>query len=482
MNEKKLDKRTKWSYCVGATGRDMAYTLVSMFLLTYIQYTMMLTVAQFAAISAIVVVCLLWDAVNDPLMGIIIENARLKSGKFKPWILLGVILNCIVIVCLFTVRPVGWGFVIFFGIGYLLWGMTYTMNDIAYWGMLPSLSSDPKERNMLVTIQGIFICIGQFSVAGLLPDMVAGQAVMAYRIAAIVISSCFLGFQLLTFFGVKERPRQENKEVLSLKDMFGIFFRNDQLVAIGIACLLFQVGNGLLIMIGMNFFYFEFGYSVGGTLVFWFTVMYGLGTLLSEAGFAFIASHLSRAKIIAVSTGLTILGYLLLLSVGYVLPKNEILINAIGFMIFFAQGLFNMTMIVMLNNTIEYDEVRYNERHDSIISAVRSFATKLASAIDQGAVALILIISGIYAVSQNISNLEREAGAGVITSEQVIEGADRFIETATAMQRLVLRIGIASVPVIAIGAAFIIIKRKYVIDEKKYDELVKEIEERKSKT
>ena len=151
-------------------------------------------------------------------------------------------------------------------------------------------------------------------------------------------------------------------------------------------------------------------------------------------------------------------------------------------MIFFAQGLFNMTMIVMLNNTIEYDEVRYNERHDSIISAVRSFATKLASAIDQGAVALILIISGIYAVSQNISNLEREAGAGVITSEQVIEGADRFIETATAMQRLVLRIGIASVPVIAIGAAFIIIKRKYVIDEKKYDELVKEIEERKSKT
>ena len=81
---------------------------------------------------------------------------------------------------------------------------------------------------------------------------------------------------------------------------------------------------------------------------------------------------------------------------------------------------------------------------------------------------------------QSWTAIEREAGAGIITSEAAIEGADRFIETATAMQRLVLRIGIASVPVIAIGAAFIIIKRKYSIDEKKYDELVKEIESRKT--
>ena len=479
MGTGKLDKKTKWSYCVGATGRDMAYTLVSMFLLTYIQYTMKLTVAQFATISAIVVVCLLWDAVNDPLMGIIIENARLKSGKFKPWILLGVILNALVIVGLFTIRPEGWGFVAFFGIGYLLWGMTYTMNDIAYWGLLPALSSDPKERNVLVTIQGIFICIGQFSVAGLLPDMVAGNAVKAYRVAAIVIASCFLCFQLLTCFGVKEPKRQENKEVLSLKDMYKIFLRNDQLVAIGIACLLFQIGNNLLIMIGMNFFYFEFGYSMGGNLVFWFTVMYGLGTLVSEAGFASIAAKLSRAKIIAASTALVVLGYVLFLSVGYVLPKNVILINAIGFMIFFAQGLFNMTMIVMLNNTIEYDEFRFGERHDSIISAVRSFATKLASAIDQGVVALILIVSGIYVISQNISELEIKAGIGEITKDAAIVSADGFIATATAVQRFILRMGIAAVPIIAIVIAFVIIKKKYIIDEKKYSELVEEISKKK---
>lgn len=475
----KLDNRTKWTYCIGATGRDMAYTLVSMFLLTYIQYTMKLTVAQYATISAIVVVCLLWDAINDPLMGIIIENAKLKSGKFKPWILLGAFLNALVIIGLFTIRPEGWGFVFFFGVGYLLWGMTYTMNDISYWGMLPSLTSNPKERNLLVTIQGIFICIGQFSVAGLLPDMVAGNAVKAYRIAAIIIASCFLGFQLLTVFGVKERERKQNTETLSLKDMFRIFLRNDQLIAGGVSHLLFQVGNGLLIMIGMNFFYFEFGYSKGGELVFLFTVMYGLGTLISEASYAAIASKLSRKKILAVSTFLIVLGYLALMSVGYVLPKNVVVINIIGFVIFFAQGAFNMTMIVMLNNTIEYDEAKFHERHDSIISAVRSFATKLASAIDQGVVALILIVSGIYAISQNISDLEIKAATNVISKTEVIDSADAFIETATALQRLTLRLGIVLVPILAIGIAFIILKKKYIIDEKMYDDLVKEISERK---
>ena len=476
----KLDKRTKWSYCIGATGRDMAYTLVSMFLLTYIQYTMKLTVAQYATISAIMIVCLIWDAFNDPMMGIIIENTRFKSGKFKPWILIGVILNCIVIVTLFTVRPEGWGFVAFFGVGYLLWGMTYTMNDISYWGMLPSLTSDPKERNVLVTIQGIFICIGQFSVAGLLPDMVAGNAINAYRIAAIVIASCFLLFQLLTFFGVKERPRQEMKETLSLKDMFKIFLRNDQLIAGGISHLLFQVGNGLLIMIGMNFFYFEFGYSQGGELVFLFTVMYGLGTLVSEALFAAIASKFSRKQILTASTIIIVVGYLLFMGVGNVLPKSKVLLNVIGFIIFFAQGLFNMTMIIMLNNTIEYDEYKYNERHDSVISAVRSFATKLASAIDQGAVALILIISGIYSISQEISDLEIKAGTGEMSSADVITSADGFINLATSGQRFVLRLGIVAVPIIAIGAAYLILKKKYIIDEKKYDELVKAISERKA--
>jgi len=477
---KPLDKRTKWSYCVGATGRDMAYALVSMYLITYIQYTMKLTVAQYGAISAILVVCLIWDAINDPMMGIIIENARFKSGKYRPWILLGVILNAIVIVLLFTLRPEGWAFVVFFGISYLCWGMTFTMNDISYWGLLPSLSSDAKERNTLVSLMSIFCCVGQFSIAGVIPIIVAGNAVNAYRIAALVVALCFLAFQLLTFFGVKERKRaaENEQKKLSLKDMFKIFLRNDQLVIAGIACLLFNIGNGLLILLGMNFFYFEFGYSEGGNLIFMFTVMYGVGTLISQGFYATIARKFTRRQMLRFLTFAIFASYFLFLITGRIIPESPIILYIEGFLIFFFQGLFNMNVIVMLNNTIEYDEYRFNERHDSIISAVRSFAVKLSSAINQGIQALILIISGIYAISQNISALEVEKGKGLLTSEEVLVAADGFIKTATPTQLLIMRIGITLIPVLVIVSADLLLKKKYKIDETEYNRLVKEIEER----
>ena len=97
MNDK-LDARTKWSYCIGATGRDAAYALVSMYLILYVQYTMNLSSVQFAVISAAMIVCMVWDAVNDLLMGIIIENTHFRMGKFKPWILIGSISNAVVII------------------------------------------------------------------------------------------------------------------------------------------------------------------------------------------------------------------------------------------------------------------------------------------------------------------------------------------------------------------------------------------------
>lgn len=477
----KLDNRTKWTYCIGATGRDMAYALVSMFLINYIQYTMKLSVAQFAAIAAIVVVCMIWDAINDPLMGIIIENCHMKMGKYRPWILMGSILNAIIIFLLFSLRPEGWAFVGFFGIGYLCWGMTYTMNDIAYWGMLPSLSSDPKERNFLVTVMGIFICVGQFTVAGIVPTIIAGNAINTYRLVALIVGLCFIAFQALTVIGVRERKHsaEENTEHLGLKDMFKIFGRNDQLIPAGISSLLFNIGSGLLIMFGMNFFYFEFGYSKGGDLVFLFTVMYGLGTLISEFLFPLLTKFFKRKVLLNFFSIFACICYLIFLALGYLpfLPKNPLLINSLGFLIFFSQGVINMLIIVMLNNTIEYDELKFKERHDSIISTVRSFSAKLSGAINQGIVNLTLIVSGIYAISQNISELEVKSGAGEIIREDVLTSADSFIQGAKASQLFILRTGISLVPIAALLACLLIMNKYYKIDEEKYDEIIRQIKE-----
>lgn len=467
-----LDRRTKWSYCVGATGRDAAYALVSMYLILYVQYTMNLTSAQFVVISGAMIVCMVWDAINDLLMGIIIENTHFKMGKFKPWILIGSVSNAVIIVCLFTIRPSGWGFVGFYSLFYLLWGMTYTMNDIAYWGVLPSLSSDSHTRDSLVTLMSIFVCIGQFAVAGVVPVVIAGNAVMAYRVVAMVVAIALIAFQLLTAFGIKERDRGEQKEKLSLKDMFHIFARNDQLVAAGIASIFFNITNNILIIFGVNFFYIEYGYSESGNLVFYFTVMYGLGMLISQASYAFLASHFSRKQILKTCFVVLLAGYAGFLAFGYILPKNVILLNAIGFVIFFSQGLMNLAIIVMINNTIEYDEARFHERHDSVISAVRSFSVKLAGGLNQGLSTLVLIVSGIYAQNRNISALEIEVNKGTMSSGEALKIANGYIDQITMGQGFIFRLGMVLIPILGLVVSYTILKKKYRIDEEEYEKLI----------
>ncbi len=473
-----IDKRTKWCYCVGATGRDAAYVLVSMFVLTYVQYTIKLTVAQFSVISVAMVICMIWDAVNDLMMSTIIENCHFKSGKFRPFIIVGAVLNALVVIAMFTIRPTGWAFVLFFSIIYLLWGMTYTVNDIAYWGMLPSLSSDSKERDSLVTLMGIFVCIGQFLVAGIVPTVIAGNAVTAFRVIALIVALGFILFQTITFLGVTEAQRQDNKDKVTLQSMARILARNDQLITAGIAYILFCVGQQLLLLLGVNFFYFQFGYSEAGNLITIFTVMYGLGTLCAQFAYPSLAGKFSRTKVITGCILCLVICYFLFLSFGYVLPMNVVVLNVVGFIIFFSQGLFNLATIVMVNNTIEYDEYRFGERHDSIISAIRSFASKLSNALNQGAASLILIISGIYAVSQSISALESEVGAGNMDSATALAMADGYISSVQPIQTFMLRLGMVIVPLAAMIAAYIIIKKKYKIDENEYSRLVQEISQR----
>ena len=360
--------------------------------------------------------------------------------------------------------------------------MTYTMNDIAYWGVLPSLSSDPQTRDSLVTIMSIFVCIGQFSVAGVVPVVITGNAVNAYRIVALIVALALVAFQMLTAFGIKERSRKEQTEKLSLKDMYRIFARNDQLVAAGAASIFFNITCNILIIFGVNFFYIEYGYSESGNLVFYFTVMYGLGMLISQASYASLAKRFSRTQILKVCFIVLLAGYACFMGFGYILPQNIILLNAIGFIIFFFQGLMNLAIVVMINNTIEYDEARFHERHDPVISAVRSFSVKLAGGINQGLSALVLIISGIYAKSQAISALEIEVNKGVLTSEGALLKANNYIAEITSSQSLLFRAGMVLIPVFALIASYMIIRKKYHIDENEYERLIKKCNIKSSQT
>ncbi len=136
MEDQKITKRNLIMFPLGTVGRDMMYNLVNSYLLTFVLFTRELNAAQLGAITAIMVAARVFDALNDPIMGNIIERTRTRWGKFKPWLVIGILTTSLVIYGAFNTTLQGWGFVAFFGLIYLLYSITYTMHDISYWGMV----------------------------------------------------------------------------------------------------------------------------------------------------------------------------------------------------------------------------------------------------------------------------------------------------------------------------------------------------------
>ena len=120
MDALQTKKRNLWMFPLGTVGRDMMYNLVTNFLLTYILFTKGLTAAQLGAITAIMVAARVFDALNDPIMGNIIELTHTRWGKFKPWLVIGIIFSSIVVTMVFSTNLKGWDFVILFGVFYFV--------------------------------------------------------------------------------------------------------------------------------------------------------------------------------------------------------------------------------------------------------------------------------------------------------------------------------------------------------------------------
>ena len=95
-----------------------------------------------------------FDAFNDPLMGVVVAKTKTKWGKFRPWLMIGTVTNAIILIVMFAAPPSldGGGLVAYAAVIYILWGITYTMMDIPYWSMIPAFTEGGKEREGLTTL------------------------------------------------------------------------------------------------------------------------------------------------------------------------------------------------------------------------------------------------------------------------------------------------------------------------------------------
>ena len=140
----KLTGKEKVSYGLGAVGKDMVYMLSASYILYY--YQDILGVSAFA-MGVILLAARVFDAFNDPIMGVVVAKTRTRWGKFRPWLLIGTILNAIMLYLMFSAPPAldGGGLVAYAAVTYVLWGVTYTMMDIPYWSMIPAFTEGGKS-------------------------------------------------------------------------------------------------------------------------------------------------------------------------------------------------------------------------------------------------------------------------------------------------------------------------------------------------
>jgi len=523
----KVPKLTRIIYPWSGIFRDACYALVGTFLLQYTMFSGVLSsdsatyTSQMHVITIALIIALIWDGLNDPIMGLILEKCHFKSGKFRPWILLGGIGNAVVVILMFAGLATGWTYVGLMIMFYFLWDLVFTMNDIGYWSMLPSLTSDEKERAKITTKVTLATTIGAFLmniICFLVPGTLGLSTAAFYKYAAIIVATLFLISQASVFFLCKEKVRDPKQDEISQKtkfsDMFTMLGKNKPLLMSIIAMFLYYVASGFLTGIGLNYFYCAYGYggNKGGLLASLLSIVFVVATIVAQALYPAMAKKWKKQTILTVTFVIIVLSYLGFLFIGFPLFGDLpvaysdfsavtgmmdgiaacfsgtawlLFIPAVFF--FAASGVFYLTLLVMFQNAIDYNEWKNGERKESVAFSWRPLDAKFSSATLKGVQNLTFIIAGLYyTVISPISSAEGKLNSGWYNTSEAV--GHTFEGDITAIMGNVQPYQLATMGYIVIGviilvftAAYCCLHFGYKVGEEEYSGIVKELDIRHAK-
>jgi len=456
---KEFGKKQFAAYGLGAVGKDMVYALSASYIMYYYQDILGLS-ATF--VGFILMIARVFDAANDPFMGVVVAKTNTRWGKFRPWLFTGTILNAFVLYALFAAPAVsGKALMIYFAVMYILWGVTYTMMDIPFWSMIPAVTSTTKDRENLSVVgrtsAGVgYALINVFTVMAV-SKLGGGIERTGFRLFALIIATLFVIFILFTCFTIREQ-KEENMQTTSVKEMFKALFNNDQAIITVVTIVL--INSALYITSNLLIYFFK--YDIGGTT--WkdaytlFTSVGGISQILGMmVVYPILRSKLSNTIIFKLSLCLAIFGYAFLLALcllGYSSVLTMLMVP--GVMIFVANGILTVLTTVFLANTVDYGEVKTGHREESVIFSMQTFVVKAASG-------LAVFITG---VSLDLIGLTSKDGLG--------EGIPTF-----SSPLLGLRLLMTILPMIGLVLALVLFTRKFILTDEKAEQIRKQLEEKK---
>ncbi len=400
MKEKKSLKN-KFTYGVGAVGLDLSYGMFYSFLAKYLTDILHLSNKFLLLLTPI---ARIWDGINDPMMGTLVDNTRTRIGKYRPWILAGSCCNAVVLSLLFTNPGFdlnGIGIYIYIAILYVGWGMTNTMADIPYWSMVPSFTSDPKERNLIATIARAFSGLGQGIISILTPVMLPllsvtygadGEKVWdarGFSIWAIICGACLIGFSSLSMATTKETHIvPPTSEKFSFKKMFLIAKNNDQLLIFMLFAMLSNAGWYMISGVGAYYFDVVIGDPGAQSL---FNTIGAVGSVLGLLVVPIMTKYTTRRRTYQFSLIMAIVGFSLTMAFGSFGSEPQLMAMNLSYLIA-SIGVASMfvSQTVFLADIVDYGHVKQGFRAESITFSMKGFLQKMAYTIQT-----IILFSGL---------------------------------------------------------------------------------------
>ncbi len=448
-----LTNKEKLSYGLGAVGKDMVYMFSASYILYY--YQDILGVSALA-MGTILLIARIFDAFNDPIMGVIVAKTKTRWGKFRPWLLIGTITNAAILYLMFS-APASLdaaGLTAYAAATYILWGITYTMMDIPFWSMIPAFTKSGKEREQLTTLARSCAGVGSAIITIItmicVVNLGGGNERVGFSRFAMILAAVFVLSTVFMCFSIKEKSTVDI-EAPTVKEMFKSLVTNDQAMTVVAAIVLVNCA----LYITSNLLIYFFKYDLGGTswenLYTIFNAFGGAVQILSMMiAYPTARKFMSTVQIFYVSILMAIFGYGLLCVMMFMHASNVYLLMIPSFFIFLAFGQLTVLTTVFLANTVDYGELKNGRRDESVIFSMQTFVVKLAS----GAAAMVA------SICLSICHLQTDA------------------VSAAGASLAPLRITMTLVPILGLVIALIVFKKKFILSEQKVEEINKQLKER----
>lgn len=448
-----LTFKEKASYGIGAVGKDMVYMLSATYILYYYQDILGVNAA---AMGVILMIARVFDAFNDPIMGVIVAKTKTRFGKFRPWLLIGTILNAIILYLMFAAPAelTGKSMVAYAAVTYILWGVTYTMMDIPYWSMIPAFTKSGSERENMSAMARTCAGVGSALVVVVTMKLVFflgnNNERLGFKYFTLIVAVLFVLFTLITCINVKEKSTVD-VESSSVGDMFKALLQNDQAMTVVITIVL--VNCSIYITSNLVIYFFKYDFGGAGwydSYTLFNTFGGGIQILAMCTLFPILRKFFSTVKVFYISFAMAVIGYASLLILAFTNMSNVYLLFIPGFFIFGANGMLSVLTTVFLANTVDYGEIKNNRRDESVIFSMQTFVVKLASGV---AILIASLCLQIFKLSNDTTDV----------TEVVNQVATNSV--------IGLRMTMTVIPVIGLTIGIIVFAKKFILNDEKMAEI-----------